>query len=125
MLRRSRALAATVLAVVALAVPAPASAVDAADPVVAHCRADVGFSSDEWYQTVYVTGAMAPVGATHVWLTCGVVRHGETVAYVGEDVDFSAAVVAGTATVLAGPISICYEATVLYSERYEYFDTCP
>lgn len=125
MLRRSRAVIATAVAAAALAAAVPASAVEIGDPVVAHCRADVGFSSDEWYQTVFVTGALAPVGATHAWLTCGVVRHGETVAYVGEDVDFSAAVVAGTATVLAGPISVCYEATVLYDERYEYFDTCP
>ena len=125
MLRRSRTLVATAIAAAALAAPVPASAVDTGDIVAAHCRADVGVSSEEWRQTVFVTGAMAPVGATHVWLTCGVVRYGETVAYVGEDVDFSVAVVQGTATVLAGPISVCYEATVLYSERYEYFDTCP
>lgn len=125
MRRRSRALIASAIAAATLAAPVPASAVDLDDPVVAHCRADVGVSSGEWYQTVFVTGALAPVGATHAWLTCGIVRHGETVAYVGEDVDFSIAVVQGTATVLAGPISVCYEATVLYSERYEYFDTCP
>ena len=128
MLRRIKAVIATALAAAAMAAPVPASAVDTGSVTAGPCRADVGTSYEEWYQTVYVTGAFAPVGATHVWFECGVVRYGETVAYVGsvtEDGNSPVGVVAGEARVHAGPISVCYEATVLYSERYEYHDTCP
>jgi hypothetical protein len=44
---------------------------------------------------------------------------------VDENLDVPVGIVAGEARVHAGPISTCYEATVLYSERYEYHDTCP
>lgn len=125
MLARSKRLVvgAVLAAVTAVAVPAGAWQPGGVDAVP--CRADFAMRVEEWHQTVYVYGAYTTAGATDVSLTCGVVRYGETVARVGEDVPGPVAAVFGSARVLGGPISVCYELKVTYVDRVTYSDTCP
>ncbi|HEV2757601.1 MAG TPA: hypothetical protein VG318_17695 [Actinomycetota bacterium] len=103
----------------------PAGAWDGQVAAASPCRTDVGLRIEEWHQTVYVTGAYTAAGATDVSLTCGIVRYGETVARVGESEPGPVAVVVGSARVLGGPISICYEIKTVYLDRVAYSDTCP
>ena len=119
-------LAGALAAVAAAAVPAvPAAAFDAGSVAVAPCRGDVAMRIEEWYQTVVLTGAHTAAGAIDVQLTCGVVRYGETVARVTENLSGPVAVVQGSVRVLGGPISICHELRVTYLDRVTYSDTCP
>ena len=126
MLRRSRSLVAAAAAVTAaLAIPTPASAeVDLA--ALSWCRGDVGIVGvQEWHQTVVVTGAYTAPGAIDVRLICGIVRYGQTMATVTESAPGPVAVVHGTRTVFAGPISFCYEATATYADHTYSSGNCP
>ena len=125
MFRRSIALVAAVAAAASLGAAVPASAADTTVAAASICRGDVGLAYEEWHQTIIVTGAYAPARAIDVQLTCGVVRYGETVARVTETRPGPVAVVHGSARVVAGPVSFCYEAVVTYLDRTEYLDTCP
>lgn len=124
MLARTKRLAvvAAVAALSAVAVPANAWQPDFA---LAICRGDAALRIDEWHQTVLVYGAHTAPGATDVQLTCGVVRYGETVGRVSENVPGPVAVVQGSARVLGGPISMCHELRVTYLDRVTTSDTCP
>ena len=124
MFRRSTALVAAVAAAACLATAVPASAAGttvAASP----CRGDAALAWEEWHQTILVTGLYAPARAIDVQLTCGVVRYGETVGRVSEDVPGPIAVVHDSVRVHAGPVSFCHEAVVTYLDRTDYVDTCP
>lgn len=125
MLRRSRSLVAAVAVAAALVTPTPASA--GVDPAaVASCRGDVGIIGvQEWHQTVVVTGAYTSPGAVDVQLTCGIVRYGETVATVTESAPGPVAVVHGTRTVFAGPISFCYQTTTTHVDHTYSAGNCP
>lgn len=109
----------------ALATLAPVTANAAV--AVAPCQGKVAFVGvQEWHQTVLLTGEYTSAGATDVRLTCGVVRQGVTVARLSENVPGPVAALAGTVTVLAGDISICYELNVTYLDRpATVSDTCP
>jgi hypothetical protein len=122
--RHKRLVVGAVLAAVT-AVAVPAGAWDGSVAAASPCRGDVALRVEEWHQTVYVTGAYTVAGAVDVSLTCGVVRYGQTVARVGESTPGPVAVVAGSARVLGGPISICYEIKVTYVDRVTYSDSCP
>lgn len=124
MVRRSKRVLAAAIAAATLATAAPAFAWDGT-VALATCRGDIAFRIEEWHQTVQVVGAYAPAGAIDVRLTCGIVRYGETVARVGEDRPGPAAAVAGSARVLGGPISMCHEIYVTYTDRTQYVDNCP
>ncbi|HEX2195475.1 MAG TPA: hypothetical protein VHJ76_01005 [Actinomycetota bacterium] len=110
--------------VAATALPAaPAGAADTS--ALATCRSDVSLHIHEWHQTVVLAGTFVAPGATSVDLFCGIVRYGETVGGVRQATPGSVGVVAGTDTVLGGPISTCYEATVTYIDRVATFGNCP
>ena len=124
MTKLKRALAVTaVAAAIAGAVPAAAKAEVAAGP----CQVkSLVTGLQEWYQEVLVTGEANPKGAIDVRLTCGVVRYGETVAYVSEQRPGPVAVLSEIVSVHASSsISSCYILSVTYIEGSSYTDTCP
>lgn len=112
-------------AAIATAVPVPAGA--GAEVALGPCQArSLGTGLKEWYQEVLVTGEAHPKNAIDVDLTCGVVRYGETVAYVSENRPGPVAVVADVVSVHASSsVSSCYVMTVTYLVGYSYTDTCP
>jgi hypothetical protein len=124
-LRRSKGLILAAVAAATLASAVPASAWDGTVTAAGPCRVDVSLGIQEWYQDVVVVGEFTVAGATDVVLTCGIVRYGETVGRVGEKIPGPVGVVAGTTSVLAGPISACYEARATTITGVRYFDTCP
>jgi hypothetical protein len=127
--RRSKSLVAVAAVAAALATVTPAQAEVEVDPDVAalvSCRSEASIVGiQEWHQTVIVTGTYVAPGAIDAQLTCGIVRYGETVATVTESAPGPVAVVHGTRTVFAGPISTCYELTATYLDHTYSAGNCP
>ncbi|MGH2754864.1 MAG: hypothetical protein ACRDLB_10580 [Actinomycetota bacterium] len=126
MFRRSKRLIVSLVAASALAVaPVPAQGSSAA---LGPCTLrSTGISVADWREVVAVAGTYQAVasGGYDVRLTCGIVRDGVTVAKVSESGVGPVAVVAGTATVLVGSYSPCYEVRVSHIEHTSSADTCP
>ena len=117
-----------------LAVGAAAAAIAGAVPATAGAEVALGPCQvkslaqgvKEWYQEVLVTGAAHSTGAIDVELTCGVVRYGETVAYVSEYWPGPVAVLTDVVSVHASSsIGSCYILSVTYIDGHSYKNTCP
>lgn len=113
MLRKpTRLIAASLMAVGALSFGVPNGAV-----AMSPCQARSLFSTAEFGQTVAVAGAYTTSGATDVWLTCGVVKNGVTIARFSDKQSGPVAVVEGTTNAGYGTFFVCYDLDVTYLDR--------